>query len=93
MVRRDSIHEELGALQADLARRSPSAQDGAAPRSAETNIGAAGPDGLEEQLRELGQALSGLAENTEDAIAEHPIAAVLAAFVLGVAVGRLLGRG
>ena len=35
----------------------------------------------------------GLADNAEEAVAKHPLAAVLGAFVLGVAIGRLTGRG
>jgi hypothetical protein len=36
--------------------------------------------------------LEDLAENAEGTIADHPLAAVAGAFLLGIAVGRMTGR-
>jgi ElaB/YqjD/DUF883 family membrane-anchored ribosome-binding protein len=44
---------------------------------------------LESLLRKLGDQLSDVAEDAEDAIASHPLSSVGAAFVLGLAIGRL----
>ena len=48
---------------------------------------------LESLLRKLGDQLSDVAEDFEDAIASHPLSLVAAAFVLGLAIGRLTRRG
>jgi hypothetical protein len=46
----------------------------------------------EEQLRELGTILSEHMVSVEEFVKEHQLASALAAFVLGVAVGRVMGR-
>ena len=46
---------------------------------------------LERILRELQTQLAGAEEETEAVLAEHPFAAVAAAFLLGVAAGRMMG--
>jgi ElaB/YqjD/DUF883 family membrane-anchored ribosome-binding protein len=54
------------------------------------------PSGLAELdslLRKFGDQLSDIAEDTEDAIASHPQSSVVAAFILGLAIGRLTRRG
>jgi ElaB/YqjD/DUF883 family membrane-anchored ribosome-binding protein len=48
---------------------------------------------LESLLRNLSDQLSHVAEDAEDAIASHPLSSVGAAFVLGLAIGRLTRRG
>jgi ElaB/YqjD/DUF883 family membrane-anchored ribosome-binding protein len=48
---------------------------------------------LELLLRKLGDQLSDVAEDAEDTIASHPLSSVGAAFVLGLAIGRLTRRG
>ena len=48
---------------------------------------------LESLLRKFGDQLSDVAEDAEDAIASHPLSSVGAAFVLGLAIGRLTRRG
>ena len=47
---------------------------------------------LPEQFREFETAIRDLAEAVEADIAEHPVAAVGAAFLLGVLIGRLSAR-
>ena len=100
MATTSSLHEELGALKAELCKgTSPPSEERTGrlerPSSAKADAAAqtsAASTELEEQLRELGKVLSEYTGNTEDLIAEHPLLSVLAAFALGVAVGRLMGR-
>jgi hypothetical protein len=91
-----SIHEELSSLRSELRQSTkPQAsrrEDRVSPAPGRTEADAVAASGLEEQIRELGAALSDFTDGAEDVITEHPIATVLAAFVLGIAVGRLMGR-
>lgn len=100
-----TFHGELDELRAELrkpaapaSRRRTHADPPHAElrKEAETeSVGAPEPSAmaaLEEQLTELGKALSEYSGSTEDFIAKHPLASVLAAFMLGVAVARLVGR-
>jgi ElaB/YqjD/DUF883 family membrane-anchored ribosome-binding protein len=48
---------------------------------------------LERVLRELQTQLADAAGEAEAVLAEHPFAAVAAAFILGVAAGRMMGAG
>lgn len=92
MPGRDNIHHELRTLRDELGRKG---QTEAAPRpqeAAQQSVGIPEP-ASSGQWRELEQALSEIADNAEEAVAKHPLAAVLGAFVLGVAIGRLAGRG
>jgi len=98
MADSSSLRHELAALQAELGKPSDSgsrqrsdcaeravksdAPDAASPRTAD----------LEEPLSELNEALSVHMGNVGDLIAEHPLASVLGAFVLGLALGRMMGR-
>ncbi len=47
---------------------------------------------IPEQFREFETAIRDLAEAVETDIAEHPVAAVGAAFLLGILIGRLSSR-
>ena len=47
---------------------------------------------LESLLRKFGDQLSDVAEDVEDTIASHPLSSVSAAFLLGLAVGRITRR-
>ncbi|MEM7123932.1 MAG: hypothetical protein AAF563_21835 [Pseudomonadota bacterium] len=59
----------------------------------ETDDGnATGGDEHESQLKDIEKALGDLADEAGKEIAERPLVAVLAAFVLGVVAGRLLSR-
>jgi hypothetical protein len=49
-------------------------------------------DGLDDQFRELKRAVSDLADDASDEIAERPLVSVLGAFILGIVVARLLSR-
>lgn len=91
MARSSHIHHELASLHAELNKPSRAAKHEAKSDIVE----GAGPSfaaDLEEQLKELSKSLSEYTGSAEDFIAEHPLASVLGAFVLGVAIGRMTGR-
>jgi len=48
--------------------------------------------GLEGQIREIRRTIEGLTDDARDEIAERPLVSVLAAFALGLVVGRLISR-
>jgi len=48
--------------------------------------------GLEGQIKEIKRTIEGLTDDARDEIAERPLVSVLAAFALGLVVGRLIGR-
>jgi ElaB/YqjD/DUF883 family membrane-anchored ribosome-binding protein len=48
---------------------------------------------LEELLRKLGAQLGEAIEDAEESIASHPLTSISAAFLLGLAIGRLTKRG
>ncbi|RDI61062.1 hypothetical protein [Microvirga subterranea] len=89
MPGRENLHQELRTLRDELGRR---AQSEAVPpmREAAPDLPKSAASG---QWQELEQALSEIADNAEEAVAKHPLAAVLGAFVLGAVIGRLTGRG
>ncbi len=94
-----SLRAELDALRGDLhkppgGKRAPATTEPAHQEAADrATTGPGGKSELEEQLSELGEVLSEYTGSIEDFVKEHQLASMLAAFVLGVAVGRLLGRG
>ena len=93
MARSSHIHHELASLHAELNTK---AKSHAAKHNAKSEIveevDASFAADLEEQLKELSAALSEYTGSAEDFIAEHPLASVLGAFVLGVTIGRMMGR-
>ena len=79
---------ELAALRADL-HRQPATPDPPPPSSPDTP----GPGAeLEAMIAELRDVLTDAGSGTRDAIADHPLTAVAAAFLLGIVVGRISGR-
>lgn len=96
MASPSDVHEELSALRAELRRApEPESRKGSsqadAPRT--DDAGEVPPSAaLEEQLNELGRVLSEYSDSAEEIVAKHPLVAVGAAFVIGIAIGRLLGR-
>jgi ElaB/YqjD/DUF883 family membrane-anchored ribosome-binding protein len=94
MAGASDLHHELAALHAELNKSSRSAPKPEAEKhkdvdDADSSLVA----DLEEQLGELSKALSDYTGSVEEFIAEHPLASVLGAFVLGLAFGRMMGRG
>jgi|ERR1700678_2727571 hypothetical protein len=92
MARHDPHRAELNALAAGLVRP-------AAGRSNDDTAAASGhhPDpnrGLEIEalIRELQSKLSDAADATEEIVSVHPLVAVASAFMLGIVIGRMMGR-
>jgi len=94
-----NLRAELDGLRDDLHKSPRSSRSSASTERAQRKAAgktATDPEAgteLEEQLSELGKVLSEYTGSIEDLVKEHPLASTLAAFVLGVAVGRLMGRG
>lgn len=99
MARSSHLHHELASLHAELSKpsraaakaKSHPAKHKVQSEAAEEADASFAAD-LEEQLKELSKALSEYTGSIEDFIAEHPLASVLGAFVLGLAIGRMMGR-
>ncbi len=102
------LRRELQALQDDVstsqkqrrARRKPAAPEAdepAAPASAAAAV-TTGPDGsadaqdLRRELRELLDEATAFFADAEKNMAAHPAATALGALVVGILIGRLLGR-
>jgi len=82
--------EVLKALQSSAAEEVAKGESEPAPHTVGGFVDAASH--LPEQFREFETAIRDLAEAVEADIAEHPVAAVGAAFLLGVLIGRLSAR-
>jgi ElaB/YqjD/DUF883 family membrane-anchored ribosome-binding protein len=89
MTKPDPHRAELHALAAELAQpgagRAPSAHDHPKPAGE-------GSADLEKLIGELQGKLSDAANDAEDIITAHPLAAVASALLLGIVIGRLMGR-
>jgi acid phosphatase family membrane protein YuiD len=87
------LRAELEALRREIAamRAEQTATDtaGDAEEEAASESGAAH---LNEQLHTLGHEISALAEEAEKAIANHGLASVVGAFILGIVIGRVFHR-
>lgn len=84
MAKKRSVKSELGDLQAELKRaeaETPAADPEPAPKSEAETL-----------LRELESSLGKAGEEAEELVKHHPLAAVAAAFLLGLLAGRILGR-
>lgn len=96
----NKIAAELAALRADIealkAQQSSAAEAGPNIESGPESFTVGGfvdaASQLPEQFREFEIAIRDLAEAVESDIAEHPVAAVGGAFLLGVLIGRLSAR-
>jgi ElaB/YqjD/DUF883 family membrane-anchored ribosome-binding protein len=89
MAKRDPHRAELDELAADLARP-------AAGRRGDADAAAVSdPDRsleIEPLLRELQSKLSDAADDAEAILTAHPLVAVASAFLLGIVIGRMMGR-
>ena len=83
MAKKRSVKSELGDLQAELNRTA----------KAEAAAAAEAPQGeVETVLRELESCLGKAGEEAEELVTRHPLAAVAAAFLLGILAGRMVRR-
>ncbi len=100
MAKNDLHRAELDKLRAELAAPGPAG--GPRAREAKTHTPEAGPHraaaepnpihDLAAMLHEVQDKLADAAEDMEDIVITHPLAAVAAAFLLGLVVGRIVGR-
>ena len=87
----ESLHEELSAAQRERSAAPamapthppPSTDPGASEQKHE----------LRDQLKELADAVTGFIEEAEREVVAHPAQSVVGALVVGILIGRLLGRG
>jgi hypothetical protein len=88
MSKSDPHRAELHQLAAELARPAD------ARRSASDHAAEAGEESydIEALLRELQGKLSEAASDAEEVVLAHPLAAVASAFLLGLVLGRTMGR-
>jgi len=82
---RTDLHNELQGLRSEIG-----ASNSNAP--AEVHAVAAAHGEIEKLLRDLEEGLKGAADEAGELVGEHPLAAVASAFLLGLVVGRILGK-
>lgn len=98
MVSDHVVSRELKSLQEELstAQRERSAPPAAPPAqpssSAEPSHGSEEKRESRDQLGELANAVTSFLEDAERDIAAHPAQSVIGALVVGILIGRLLGR-
>ena len=86
-----SLQEELSASQRARAER-PGAPPTPAPSSPEPISAREDKRELRDQLGELANAVTSFIEEAEKEVAAHPAQSVVGALVVGILIGRLLGR-
>lgn len=84
MAKKRSVKSELGDLQAELKR--------AEAETSPAEPAAGSKSEAETLLHELESSLGKAGEEAEELVKHHPLAAVAAAFLLGLLAGRMLGR-
>ena len=88
----EKLLKEVKSLQAETAR---AAASGPAPTAAEAEAASdldQAADAAADTFRELEQVLIAKAAEAEDALEQHPLAAMAAAFLLGLVIGRFSFR-
>jgi ElaB/YqjD/DUF883 family membrane-anchored ribosome-binding protein len=89
------VSQELKSLQEELAaarrERSEAASPVQPPTSPEGDLEAEKHE-WRDQLGELANAVTGFLEEAEKDIAAHPAQSVIGALVVGILIGRMLGR-
>jgi len=88
------VASELKSLQEELsaARKDRSAAPSAPPSAAEPAKESAEEREIRDQLQELAREVTSYFEQAEKTIAAHPAESVVSALLLGILIGRLLGR-
>jgi hypothetical protein len=89
MTRKSSKAAEIEALAAELGKKAGRAPEPEPAPAAAAAAGGDQPSDAEAVLAQLKAALEDGLEETRDFTGNHPIAALSAAFLLGIAVGRL----
>jgi hypothetical protein len=87
-----SLQEELSATQRQRAERPAAASPTPAPSSPGPISATAESHELRDQLGELANAVTSFIEEAEKEVAAHPAQSVVGALVVGILIGRLLGR-
>ena len=89
------LRAEIQALRREIAElraeRAPPDNPQAGARTAQFSFGSSAAD-LTEQFHALADEISTFIDDPEQGIADHPLASVLGAFVVGMLVGRILNR-
>ncbi len=83
MAKKKSVRAELGELHSELKQSGEAAADRAEPSS---------QTGADQIFADLQTGLAKASEEAEELVVAHPLAAVAAAFLLGLLAGRILGR-
>ncbi len=85
------LQDELSGVQRERSA-TPAVPPLAAPRAAEPPKESAGERELRDQLRELVNEVTSFFEDAEKNISAHPTQSVIGAMLVGILIGRLLGR-
>ncbi len=94
MAHNETLRDELDTLQAELTRPAADPPPKAGhPNGHEPDRKGVPAFDLERLLGELQSTLLSASEDAEETLSSHPLAAVGIAFLLGVLVGRISGRG
>lgn len=89
----DKLAKDLAALKAQRASEpEPATQEAATMSGGEAPAETAETDEGLEALRKLADYVSSKAGEAEETLADHPLVGVAAAFLLGLAVGRISSR-
>ena len=83
MAKKKSVRAELGDLQSQLKHAGAKEADHAEPHPRRE---------ADRIFAELESGLAKAGEEAEELVAAHPLAAIAAAFLLGLVAGRILGR-
>jgi ElaB/YqjD/DUF883 family membrane-anchored ribosome-binding protein len=87
-----SLQQELSASRKDRAAPAAAAA-GAAPSSAQETVRETADEGeLRDQLGQFARELTSLFNEAEMGISAHPTQSVVGALLVGILIGRLLGR-
>jgi ElaB/YqjD/DUF883 family membrane-anchored ribosome-binding protein len=91
------VSRELKSLQEELStsrkeRASPASSSTGHPSVPEPRTEPSAELELQDQLRQFATELNNLFEGAEKGISEHPTQSVIGALLVGILVGRLLGR-
>jgi ElaB/YqjD/DUF883 family membrane-anchored ribosome-binding protein len=92
MTKRDPHRAELRELATELARPAAEPHTTGTANAAGDQPDSEGAFDAEKLLRELQSKLSEAADDVEDIVRAHPLAAVASALLLGIVIGRIMGR-